>query len=73
MRRWTLGVLALVVLAVGGYYLANSRSFQLAGRLVARIDTTEKLVALTLDDGPTTLAPDVLRILADATSWRPSI
>ena len=67
MRRWTLGVvLALVVLAVGGYYLANSRSFQLAGRLVARIDTTEKLVALTLDDGPTTLAPDVLRILADA-------
>jgi peptidoglycan/xylan/chitin deacetylase (PgdA/CDA1 family) len=34
MRRWTLGVvLALVVilvLAVGGYYLANSRSFQLA-------------------------------------------
>ena len=43
MRRWTFGVvLALVVilvLAVGGYYLANSRSFQLAGRLVTRIDS----------------------------------
>jgi peptidoglycan/xylan/chitin deacetylase (PgdA/CDA1 family) len=70
MRRWTIGiVLALVVVlvvAVGGYYLVNSRSFQLAGRLVERIDTAEKAVALTLDDGPTRLTPDVLRILAAA-------
>jgi peptidoglycan/xylan/chitin deacetylase (PgdA/CDA1 family) len=70
MRRWTVGVaLALaviVLLAVGGYYLMNSRSFQLAGRLVERVDTAEKVVALTLDDGPTALAPDVLRVLADA-------
>lgn len=70
MRRWTIGValaLAVVVaLAISGYYLVNSRSFQLAGRLVERIDTTEKIVALTLDDGPGPLAPDVLQILAEA-------
>ena len=70
MRRWAAGiglVLAVtMVLAVGGYFLANSRSFQLAGRLVDRTDMSDKVVALTLDDGPTAVAPDVLRILADA-------
>jgi peptidoglycan/xylan/chitin deacetylase (PgdA/CDA1 family) len=70
MRRWAAGiglVLAVtMVLAVGGYFLMNSRSFQLAGRLVDRTDMSDKVVALTLDDGPTALAPDVLRILADA-------
>jgi peptidoglycan-N-acetylglucosamine deacetylase len=55
-----------MVLAVGGYFLMNSRSFQLAGRLVDRTDMSDKVVALTLDDGPTALAPHVLRILADA-------
>jgi peptidoglycan/xylan/chitin deacetylase (PgdA/CDA1 family) len=70
MRRWAAGiglVLAVtMVLAVGGYFLMNSRSFQLAGRLVDRTDMSDKVVALTLDDGPTALAPDVLRILAAA-------
>lgn len=70
MRRWAAGiglVLAVtMVLAVGGYFLMNSRSFQLAGRLVDRTDMSDKVVALTLDDGPTAVAPDVLRILADA-------
>ena len=70
MRRWIVGVaLALVViavLAVSGYYVVNSRSFQLAGRLVERVDTTKRIVALTLDDGPGAMTPDVLRILADA-------
>ncbi len=44
MRGWIVDVvLALVViavLAVSGYYVVNSRSFQLAGRLVKRVDTT---------------------------------
>ncbi len=70
VRRWTAGIVlalaVIMVLAVGGYYLVNSRSFQLAGRLVERTDTSDKVVALTLDDGPTAVAPDVLRILADA-------
>ncbi|MBF6082290.1 polysaccharide deacetylase family protein [Nocardia cyriacigeorgica] len=56
----------VVVLAVGGYYLMNSRTFQLAGRIVDRVDTDAKVVALTLDDGPTIKTPEVLKVLADA-------
>ncbi|WP_040838634.1 polysaccharide deacetylase family protein [Nocardia brevicatena] len=70
MRRWIIGValglVTVLVLFVGGYQLMNSRSFQLAGRLVDRVDTTEKVVALTLDDGPSERAPHVLDILAAA-------
>lgn len=69
-RKWLIGgALVLVVvlaLAVGGYYLMNSRTFQLAGRLVNRVDTTDRVVALTLDDGPTDKAPEVLKVLAEA-------
>ncbi|MBF6342452.1 polysaccharide deacetylase family protein [Nocardia cyriacigeorgica] len=62
----TVTLVVVVVLAVGGYYLINSRTCQLAGRIVDRVDTDVKVVALTLDDGPTTKAPEVLRVLADA-------
>jgi peptidoglycan/xylan/chitin deacetylase (PgdA/CDA1 family) len=33
---------------------------------VDRVDTTDKVVALTLDDGPTDKAPEVLKVLAEA-------
>ncbi|WP_040739538.1 polysaccharide deacetylase family protein [Nocardia tenerifensis] len=69
MRRWLIGgalvVVVVLLLGVGGYYLMNSRSFQLAGRLVNRVDTDDKVVALTLDDGPTERAPEVLKMLAE--------
>ncbi|MFI5714483.1 polysaccharide deacetylase family protein [Nocardia sp. NPDC051750] len=70
MRRWMIGaacglVMVLVVLA-GGYFLMNSRTYQLAGRLVDRVETSDKIVALTLDDGPTDHAPEVLDLLAAA-------
>ncbi|MFD0365254.1 polysaccharide deacetylase family protein [Nocardia sp. GCM10030253] len=71
MRRWLIGgalvLVVVVTLAIGGYFLMNSRTHQLAGRLVNRVDTTEKVVALTLDDGPTAKTPDVLKVLAEAT------
>jgi peptidoglycan/xylan/chitin deacetylase (PgdA/CDA1 family) len=56
----------VVAVTAGGYELMNSRSFQLAGQLVDRVDTPERLVALTLDDGPSGATPEVLRILSDA-------
>ncbi|WP_216914391.1 polysaccharide deacetylase family protein [Nocardia noduli] len=69
-KRLMIGVaLALVVLvatAFGGYSLMNSRTWQVAGRLVDRVDTTEKVVALTLDDGPSAKTPEVLKALSDA-------
>ncbi|MGI5127942.1 polysaccharide deacetylase family protein [Pseudonocardia sp. CA-107938] len=38
--------------AVGFDALVNARSFQLFGDLVDRVSTSEKVVALTFDDGP---------------------
>ena len=57
--------LALVLLALVGYQVMNSRTFQVAGRLVDRVETTEKVVALTFDDGPTAADTDaILGVLA---------
>lgn len=56
MRRLrALGAILIAVLLVvlGTYKLMNSRSFQVAGRLLSHIDTDDKIVALTFDDGPT--------------------
>ncbi|MFE1593799.1 polysaccharide deacetylase family protein [Nocardia sp. NPDC058705] len=70
MRRWLVGAIVgiVVVLAVvaGLYVLMNSRTYQLQGRLVDRVETDEKVVALTFDDGPTARTPEVLRMLEAA-------
>ena len=43
------GIAVLVIL----WQIANSRTYQSFGRLVNRVETSRKLVALTFDDGPT--------------------
>ncbi|RDI67754.1 polysaccharide deacetylase family protein [Nocardia pseudobrasiliensis] len=59
------GVLVVVLAACAGLYvLMNARGFQLAGKLVNRVETAEKLVALTIDDGPTEQTPAILGVLA---------
>ena len=59
----TAGVLLAVALA-GLYQLARSRTVQVLGDLVARVETEQRVVALTFDDGPTREAiDDVLRDL----------
>ncbi|MFD6399952.1 polysaccharide deacetylase family protein [Nocardia sp. NPDC060249] len=69
MRRWLVGGIVglVVVMAVvaGLYVLMNSRTYQVAGRLVDRVETEEKVVALTFDDGPTARTPEVLRTLRE--------
>ncbi|GEM34624.1 chitooligosaccharide deacetylase [Nocardia neocaledoniensis NBRC 108232] len=69
MRKWLIGGAAALVtvlaVAAGLYVLMNSRTYQLAGRLVDRVATEEKLVALTFDDGPTDRTPEILRTLAE--------
>lgn len=42
----------LGVVGGGVYKLTKSRDFQLAGDLVSRVETADKVVALTFDDGP---------------------
>src|SRR5688572_28862355 len=52
--------LFLVLIISAAWRIADSRSFQLAGRLVDRVETSERVVALTFDDGPTAAAVTAL-------------
>jgi peptidoglycan/xylan/chitin deacetylase (PgdA/CDA1 family) len=62
MKRIHLAAIAILVatvaMGVGMRQLARSRTVQLFGRLVPRIDTTAPAVALTFDDGPTAARVD---------------
>lgn len=64
------GLAALVAIAVtltGLVVLARSRSFQLFGRLVSRVETSQPLVALTFDDGPAaSMVDEILATLDEA-------
>lgn len=57
-------VLAIIVI---GFQISKSRTFQFFGEIVPRVNTGQKAVALTFDDGPT---PDgteqIISILNDA-------
>jgi peptidoglycan/xylan/chitin deacetylase (PgdA/CDA1 family) len=56
-RKWLLGLgIALgltLAAAVGLWHLAKAWCFVFAGEVTCRVETTEPIVALTLDDGPT--------------------
>lgn len=50
---WSLaGIVLLLLLAYSALLLSRSRTFQLFGGIVHRVDTCDKVVALTIDDGP---------------------
>ena len=59
------GILTIIIilLLLGTYELMNSRTFQMFGELTAQVDTDEKVVALTFDDGPTQQVANILPIL----------
>jgi peptidoglycan-N-acetylglucosamine deacetylase len=50
----------IILLLVGTYKLMNSRTFQVFGGLISKVETGEKVVALTFDDGPTNQVEDIL-------------
>jgi peptidoglycan/xylan/chitin deacetylase (PgdA/CDA1 family) len=54
----------LFAVAYGLLTLSRSTTYQLFGDIVPRVETNEKVVALTFDDGPTPLAQEVLQTLA---------
>ncbi|AKL96020.1 putative xylanase/chitin deacetylase [Clostridium aceticum] len=56
-------ILVILVFLIGGYKLMNSRTYQLFGGLTYRVDTQEKVVALTFDDGPTSNVEEILLLL----------
>ena len=52
--------------AWGAYRLHKSRKYQLVGELVTRVETSERVVALTFDDGPVPAYTDsILAVLAE--------
>ncbi|WP_112357962.1 polysaccharide deacetylase family protein [Agrobacterium cavarae] len=67
MRKFGVWIIALVVillLVFGLFQLSKARGYQLFGTIVPRVETSEPLVALTLDDGPTLrYTRDVLNLL----------
>lgn len=58
-------LVAVLTLGYGTSRLASSPSFQVAGTLVDRVETDDRVVALTFDDGPSDADADaVLDVLA---------
>jgi peptidoglycan-N-acetylglucosamine deacetylase len=70
MRKLTFFIVLLVLpaaLAFGLWEIGKSRTFQFFGVIVPRVETPEKLVALTFDDGPTPeFTGEILRVLQEA-------
>lgn len=65
MKKVFLVVLLLLLGCYGLWQLSSARSVQVFGDLVQRVDTTEKVIALTFDDGPSRAYTDeVLSVLA---------
>ncbi|OCA88742.1 polysaccharide deacetylase family protein [Pseudobacillus wudalianchiensis] len=58
-----IGILLIFLLLFGTYKLMNSRTFQLFGRLTNQVETNQKVVALTFDDGPTKNVDTILPLL----------
>ena len=68
--RTRIVALLAVVLIVSGLValrqVSRSRTFQFFGELIPRVNTSQKVVALTFDDGPTVAGTDqILAILAE--------
>ena len=63
----TTAIVVILVCIVATWHISRSRSFQLFGELINRVETEEKIVALTFDDGPwnTRITDEVIRVLDD--------
>jgi len=61
-----IAVVLILVISVGLRQVSRSRTFQFFGEIIPRVDTSQKIVALTFDDGPTPEATDqILAILSE--------
>lgn len=58
-----IGILFIFALAFSAYKLMNARNYQLFGNITSHIETHEKVVALTFDDGPTQNTDAILTLL----------
>lgn len=63
MKKIFLFSLFIFLTAFSVYWLNRARTIQLFGEIYARVETPQKVVALTLDDGPNERIDTVLAIL----------
>jgi peptidoglycan-N-acetylglucosamine deacetylase len=67
-KKIILSCMVIILLMAMAYTLFNvskSRTFQFFGGLVEKVETTEKVIALTFDDGPGMNTDEILTILRD--------
>jgi chitin deacetylase len=64
MKRLLIAVAMLFAASYGLLQLSRSSTYQLFGEIVPRVETAQKVVALTFDDGPTPHVREVLDTLA---------
>ena len=57
------GFLLLALLFAGAFKVTKFRSFQLFGGLTYQVETENKVIALTFDDGPTKNVDQILPLL----------
>lgn len=57
------GLLLILLLLLGTYKLMNARTVQLFGHITNQVETTQKVVALTFDDGPSDNVYTILPLL----------
>ncbi|KLE34805.1 polysaccharide deacetylase [Aurantiacibacter luteus] len=60
MRRLAVGLVLLLALVAGLFQLSRAPCFQLVGDLVCRVETDQRVVALSFDDGPTAQGVDAV-------------
>ncbi|AXN38092.1 polysaccharide deacetylase [Peribacillus butanolivorans] len=58
-----IGILLVFILLFSIYKLMNSRTHQFFGGLTAKVETNQKVVALTFDDGPSKNVNQILPLL----------
>lgn len=58
-------LIAIIICAVLLWNVSKSRTFQFFGEIYSMVDKTEKVVALSFDDGPTDKTDEILSILSD--------
>src|SRR5690606_24922452 len=64
--RWFAGAAVVLALGAGLFLLSKASCLQLVGDFACRVETSERLVALTFDHGPTPRGVDaVLPVLRD--------
>ncbi len=52
MKKVIVFLVVIALAAVSVWKISNARSYQLFGKIISRVETTDKVIALTFDDGP---------------------